>query len=139
MPNNSRDCVAFVNTSNVHYLTTHFIVTFVAYRNPDSQLHRTSPNPLNLPPQHPPHLPRHPRPLLIIQIIPLPPPKHSPTPALDLRLGRRPRDDVEMHVRDDLRRARAVVLHDVVVGYARDFGDCAREEGKPEAWMRGVC
>lgn len=44
-----------------------------------------------------------------------------------------------MHVRDDLRGARAVVLHNVVVGHPGDFGDCAGEEGEPETWVRWGC
>jgi hypothetical protein len=40
-----------------------------------------------------------------------------------------------MYVWNDLRGARAVVLHNVVVGYAGDGGDGAGEEGEPEACL----
>jgi hypothetical protein len=41
-----------------------------------------------------------------------------------------------MHVRYYLCCPRAVVLHDIVVRYAGDAGDCAGEEGKPETWEK---
>jgi hypothetical protein len=40
-----------------------------------------------------------------------------------------------MYVWNDLRGARAIVLHNVVVGYAGDGGDGAGEEGEPEACL----
>jgi hypothetical protein len=39
-----------------------------------------------------------------------------------------------MHMRNDLCSTRAVILHNIVVGHARDGGDGAGEEGKPEAF-----
>lgn len=95
-------------------------------------------HPLNLPPKHPPHFPRHPLALVLIQLVPLPAPKHRPAAAFDLGSAGRARDDVEVDVGDDLGGAGAVVLHDVVVGYVGDGGDGAGEEGEEEAWVGWV-
>lgn len=85
------------------------------------QLRTTLIQPLDLFPQHLPHPPRYLRAFLIIQIITLPSSKHRPALALNFRHRGRSRDDVEVHMRYDLRCSRAVVLDNIVVAYARDF------------------
>ena len=59
---------------------------------------------------------------IIIQILPLASAEHRPTPTLQFGDMSRPWNDVKMHVRHHLRGTNAVVLHDIVVGYSRDFG-----------------
>jgi len=67
---------------------------------------------LHLFPQHPPHLPRQPHSLPVIQLISLPPPKHSPTPTLNLRLRLRPWNDVKVDMWDDLCRPRTYAKYE---------------------------
>lgn len=58
--------------------------------------------------------------LVLVQFLPLPPPKHGEAlaiPPTGTNLG--PRDQMVVHMRYDLRRRRAVVLHHVPVGDAR--------------------
>lgn len=82
---------------------------------------------LNLFSQHLPHLPRYARTLFIIQIIALPPAKHSPTLILNLWHSLWPRYDVEMYMRYDLCCSCSVVLDNIVVRHAGYFGDCPGE------------
>lgn len=75
-------------------------------------------------PQHPrnlsPHAARELLPVLSIKVAPLAPAKHGELLAPPaLRPDLRPRDDMIVHVRHDLRGGGAVVLHDVPVVHAR--------------------
>ncbi|RAL01001.1 uncharacterized protein BO80DRAFT_424972 [Aspergillus ibericus CBS 121593] len=72
-------------------------------------------DPLNLPRQLLPQQPRKDLPLLIIQILPLPPPKHNITHTCLPRPGsrrpiRRSGNNMEMNMRDLLCRSDAVIL-----------------------------